>query len=65
MITIEIRQSAKPGWWIAEEQGQSLCDPYGFGESIQEAMEQFLKSYTIMIGTRPQYKWIGDQHTKL
>lgn len=62
MIIIEVRRSALGDQWIAEKQGQSvLCDPVGIEKTIPDAIQAFLKSFTILIGFTPEYKWIGEQ----
>jgi len=62
MIQLKVRRSDSiMGKWACEEikQNTDLNAPLGMGDSIQEAIEDFERSFTTLIGMKPDYKWMG------
>jgi len=63
MIQLKLRRTNSIfGSWACEEilpNGEYFCmdDPLGLGHSIREALEDFERSFELLRGSKPNYKW--------
>ena len=59
MIQLKLRRTNSIfGSWKCEEAGRNdFNDLVGIGHSIHEAIEDFERSYQILKGSKPNYKW--------